>query len=475
MGWRKQWYSLGFERGKTMKPLFAVLLALTATLCLAADPTTLVIPTITKPLVEPREGDPLQEYYDKMWAEYEQAIAKAKDGVTAALDKQIAKATDSGELEHVKGWERMRKQFADQGTLDLAFSPKAAVDVTNPQKLPYPREMTEAVRKAIPLVARAKEELEGGYTYLVRAYTKDKNTTRANALTSEFAGLGKPPTTPKGHPQKTINLLANVPDGESGTWKMEDGALIGGVDTSAEEFSKLLFPEMALTDYELTVEFQVTHRRQGRIADVFIYLPVARQPFLVRTTVDNNTHIGSNADPTPATAKVISGPVFFGGPQSLVIRVSNNGRTVEAELNGTKLFRGQPSPRANGPTTFGFNLLPGTQALFNKIEVATPQPLANSARTDTTTATDKATVVSEWKHLVDGKDFGVLTFFSNGRLNDPDGLATWTLNGNQLVLRQPKAHAPGEFYVDTCTMSADGNSYAGRSKGGSRINGTRVK
>lgn len=160
----------------------------TWSICFAADPTILVIPKITRPLVEPVENDPLQADYDKMWSEYEGAVQKATVAIEEALDKQIAKSTDSGELDLVEMWEGMKRQLAEHGEIDWDTSSKASVEwkKKNP-KVPYPREFNEAVRSAGSNFVSAKEKLEEGYADLVKAYTKAKNIPRAKELRGEGA------------------------------------------------------------------------------------------------------------------------------------------------------------------------------------------------------------------------------------------------------------------------------------------------
>jgi hypothetical protein len=173
-----------------VKSLASIVLSCASAMAFASDSTTLVIPKITKPLVEPAENDPLQADYDKMWAEYESAIQTATVAIKEALAKQLAKATDSGELDLVEMWEGKQKQFAEKRLLDWDTGSKASVEwkKTNP-KVPYPREFNEAVRSAASSFASAKEKLEEGYADLVKAYTKAKNVPRAKELRDEGAAV----------------------------------------------------------------------------------------------------------------------------------------------------------------------------------------------------------------------------------------------------------------------------------------------
>ena len=177
-----------------MKDLVTLLFALTSAVAFAAEPTAFVISKVTKPTVEAVENDPLQADYDTMWADYEEAIKKATDSVKAALDKQIAKATDEGELELVEAWDGMKKQFAESGKLEWDTSPKAPLEWKKKYpKIPYPRDMNEAVRSASSGVASARAKLEEGYAQLVKSYTKAKNISRAMAMRDEGSATAADP------------------------------------------------------------------------------------------------------------------------------------------------------------------------------------------------------------------------------------------------------------------------------------------
>lgn len=180
-----------------MKPFFTFLLALASSLVSAADSTALVIPKVTKPLVEPIEDDPLQADYDKMWSDYEEAIETASTKAIEAVARQSDKAADSGHLDFVEYWEGLKEQFNSEGKLDWDTSPKATVEWKKKYpKVPFPREFNEAVRSASNTAENARGKLEDGYASIVKAYTKAKNVPRAKELREEgsqlFAGAADP-------------------------------------------------------------------------------------------------------------------------------------------------------------------------------------------------------------------------------------------------------------------------------------------
>lgn len=85
-------------------------------------------------------------------------------------------------------------------------------------------------------------------------------------------------------------------------------------------------------------------------------------------------------------------------------------------------------------------------------------------------AQDGVEVVARWKHL--GK---TITLYSNGKINNPSGHHTWSKAGNTLTLRWKDAKAPGGFWIDTCTISPNGQSYKGTNQLRRPITGTLVK
>src|SRR3954447_10734756 len=81
-------------------------------------------------------------------------------------------------------------------------------------------------------------------------------------------------------------------------------------------------------------------------------------------------------------------------------------------------------------------------------------------------AEDRPTVVAAWEHRVVGPDSkpARMTLYSNSKINEPNGVNTWSRSGNTLTLRWKSARAPGGVWVDRCTVSPDGRSYSGRNQ-----------
>jgi hypothetical protein len=83
-------------------------------------------------------------------------------------------------------------------------------------------------------------------------------------------------------------------------------------------------------------------------------------------------------------------------------------------------------------------------------------------------------IVATWQHRVGDGPPVEHRFFANGRINNANGTATWTINGSILVMRWPNPDAPGGAWVDTCTVSGDGLTYTGRNQNDLVITGNKI-
>jgi len=80
-------------------------------------------------------------------------------------------------------------------------------------------------------------------------------------------------------------------------------------------------------------------------------------------------------------------------------------------------------------------------------------------------------VVARWKQTPGDR---LLTFYANGKLNDPMSDDSWSYNGGRLILRWSDKDAPGGYWVDTCRLDPDGRSYSGTNQKGGQVSGTYV-
>ncbi len=84
-------------------------------------------------------------------------------------------------------------------------------------------------------------------------------------------------------------------------------------------------------------------------------------------------------------------------------------------------------------------------------------------------------VVSAWEHQASGKPAHPLRLYSNGRIESPDGTATWDVNDKALILSWPDAKNPKLISTDTLALASDGQSYLGKSSNGRAITGKRLQ
>jgi len=82
--------------------------------------------------------------------------------------------------------------------------------------------------------------------------------------------------------------------------------------------------------------------------------------------------------------------------------------------------------------------------------------------------------IAIWQHRVGDGPPVEHRFFANGRINNANGTAIWTINGRILVMRWPNPDAPGGAWVDTCTVSGDGLTYTGRNQNDLVITGNKI-
>jgi len=84
-------------------------------------------------------------------------------------------------------------------------------------------------------------------------------------------------------------------------------------------------------------------------------------------------------------------------------------------------------------------------------------------------------VVAVWRHSAGGGRGGEIKFYSNGRINSPDGRATWGVQGNVLILVWPADRAPGGRWIDRCVLSPDRRFYLGKNQNNVTIRGRLVQ
>ena len=105
-------------------------------------------------------------------------------------------------------------------------------------------------------------------------------------------------------------------------------------------------------------------------------------------------------------------------------------------------------------------------------------PLAFALLVGVAPGADDPVVEATWELQVAGKDKSVvksaIKLYSNGHINDADGKNTWVKKDHTLTLRWVNPKAPGGAWVDTCKVSADGKTFAGRNQVGAVLAGKLV-
>jgi hypothetical protein len=133
--------------------------------------------------------------------------------------------------------------------------------------------------------------------------------------------------------------------------------------------------------------------------------------------------------------------------------------------------------RSFGEPSTPFRVAPGTACLWNSLFVKDAETI--TAIADTTIggvrgiwaidghfisgdAPDEteAKVIAIWRHRVGKRPPEILRFYDNGRINDSNGSATWSIEGRSLELRwQDFRFASGEKVIH-CKLAADRQSYS---------------
>ncbi len=73
----------------------------------------------------------------------------------------------------------------------------------------------------------------------------------------------------------------------------------------------------------------------------------------------------------------------------------------------------------------------------------------------------RGSVVGLWEHRVDHGAASMIHLLPNGRINDRDGPATWSLVGDVLELKWPNGAAAGGAFIDRCTLNSGRTAYLG--------------
>ncbi|HEY7426986.1 MAG TPA: family 16 glycoside hydrolase, partial [Gemmataceae bacterium] len=70
-------------------------------------------------------------------------------------------------------------------------------------------------------------------------------------------------------------------------------------------------------------------------------------------------------------------------------------------------------------------------------------------------------VMAKWRYYLNGREVALHTLYSNGKIGNIYGKATWTYAKGVLTFRFPAPNGPGGAWIDTLNVSADGTTCAG--------------
>jgi hypothetical protein len=110
---------------------------------------------------------------DKAWAEYDMAVAKAAEGIKAAISKQFAAATAKGNLDAAEKWQAALEMFEKTGEVPVEAVTKAAVSA------------------AVAEYKNAEEELSKTYEAVVKSLTMAQKIAEAKAVRNELLSIQK--------------------------------------------------------------------------------------------------------------------------------------------------------------------------------------------------------------------------------------------------------------------------------------------
>jgi hypothetical protein len=83
-------------------------------------------------------------------------------------------------------------------------------------------------------------------------------------------------------------------------------------------------------------------------------------------------------------------------------------------------------------------------------------------------------IVSKWRFNVFGFPERVISLYSNGRIDSPNSSSLWAQYGNTLVFRWPDPKPPEGFWVDTCSLTPNGQQFNGKNQQNRPVSGVKV-
>lgn len=169
----------------------------------------LTLPTVASPKTQVGDKE-LQADYDRIWADYHEAIAVASKTVTDEVERLYGEAKSSGNLELVLFWDSLKKSLTESGKMKWEPASQKKDWAKRFGDAVFPDGFTAVLRKSEASVDEAKADLENGYKRLVAELTKRDKLTQAQAIKTELASIwtqttvNSPRPTPKPDPTPTV-------------------------------------------------------------------------------------------------------------------------------------------------------------------------------------------------------------------------------------------------------------------------------
>lgn len=170
---------------------------------------SLTLPMVVCPKTKVGDKD-LQADYDRIWTDYDKAMALASRSVTDEVERLYNEAKSTGNLDLVLFWGSLKKSFAESGRMRWEPASQKKDWAKRFGDAVFPDGFTAVLRKSEASVDEAKADLENGYKRLVAELTKKDKLTEAQAIKTELASIwtqttvDSPRPTPKPDPTPTV-------------------------------------------------------------------------------------------------------------------------------------------------------------------------------------------------------------------------------------------------------------------------------
>lgn len=175
---------------KRLNGVFATLLVISSFLVArqsAAEPIIVNKPAMESPKTT-FDSPELQAAYDQAWKTFAETVEAASAALTKELKDRVQAAQDEGNLDLVKHWTEVDKQWEQTGEFEWdADEERRKWERFAPSV--FPHSVTIAARGTAETHKAAIEELQGSYKELEQGLVKAGDTKRAGEVRKEIAGL----------------------------------------------------------------------------------------------------------------------------------------------------------------------------------------------------------------------------------------------------------------------------------------------